>query len=49
MRLYHIVLTAILVFPWSLLILTVFGSIWDRRSRRSSPPRALSSNLSVPR
>ena len=41
MRLYHVVLTMILVFPWSLLALTLFGSLWNRRVRRAEAPSAL--------
>ena len=41
MRLYHVVLTMILVFPWSLLALTLVGSMWNRRARRAEATSAL--------
>lgn len=41
MRLYHVVLTMILVFPWSLLALTLFGSLWNRCMRRAEAPSPL--------
>ncbi len=41
MRLYHLVLTTILGFPWSLLTLTLVGSRWKRRARRAEAGGAL--------
>ena len=49
MRLYHVVLTTILVFPWSLLALTLFGSMWNRRARQAEATGVLPWKLRMSR